>query len=646
MRRFAILVVLLATACGSAWSAATAAAEFGPIQLISKSSKEQAGFAREPALSEDGDYVAFYGELGGRVGIFRKDLLTGALTLVVEGVGEGGAEAPSISAEGRYVSFTTTRSLEPAADPQAMTKDVYVADLASGEPTYELASASNGERMPGNSVAAPRVALSANGREVAFVNEGQVYVRDLETSKPTLISARRDRLDGAMTEEPVSDGGAYQPSGAALSADGNAVAWVGEHLPEQVPLLRDEEERIQGIESESGENSYREPLWRLVPTESDENPPTRRIIGGGDPLAPGCPEGGTLTEPVCQGPFPALTANHDWTINAENGYGKGWGTALPKMSADGSTVATIGWPEEVKELFVVDMASGLTRDQASKQLTRWINPDPGARSPEIVFRESKYLQYTGQILECAISPNGDEIAFATERQYLEGGPTLISPRPASPSMVPELYQVNLGSQTIERVTPGPGTGISLAPSEGIFNGATAPSYDADGSLLAFADSAYNLVAGDANESSDVFTVESKPAAKVEPSLISPPPSSISVLPTWRLSGHAVSRPNGAVRVVATVPGAGALGVSARSPLGPRLRSRVVDSAQRRTSYAGVIRIELDLPRGLRSLSHRKGGLYTALSLQFSGPGGKPLKEKISARFRAHRKKTSTKGKGR
>lgn len=388
-RRRNLAASLLCAVCLSLWLAPGAAAEFGPIQLVSKSATEQAGYAREPALSEDGQYVAFRGELGGHTGIFRKDLATGALTLVVEALKAGNqsepnpeAEAPSISADGRFVSFTTTRSLDPDADKEAGSQDVYVADLAGPAPTYKLVSSvqveGEEERMSGSSSAAPRVAIGADGSEVAFVNEEQVYVRRLAEPEPILISARRDPATGTMTDQPATGGGAYQPAGAALSADGNAVGWVGEHLPEQVPMLSGEEEAIRTLEESTvqpGDLSHRyfEPLWREVPAAPALSP-TRRIVGGGDPLAPGCH--GVSTEASCQGPFTELVDDHH-REQEKAAEGQGWGINLPQLSAEGEQVAVIGTPEADGDLFSVDMAPGLSRVQAVHRLTSWTNPLPG-----------------------------------------------------------------------------------------------------------------------------------------------------------------------------------------------------------------------------------------------------------------------------
>lgn len=660
-----LVLVAMTIACLAACLASPAAAEFGPIELVSKSAKEQAGYAQEPALSGDGKYVAFCGELGGREGIFREELATDSVVPVAttlptssrENCEQSPSRAPSISAEGRYVSFTSTQSLV-AADTKVSSKDVYVADLSSTPPTYELASSAEGVRMSGSSSAAPRVALSADGSEVAFVNENQVYVHRRGESRPILITVKR----GGSTAEPAPNGGAVQNAGAALSADGNAVAWVGDHLPEQVPLLGSEEQKIRAIEKGPGEeidksNKYFEPLWRLVPTGSQNDPaadPTRRIVGGYDPLAPGC--GGNTAEAACQGPFPGLTEDHTAIsrANLPGPEGIGWGINLPQLSANGQTVAVIGSPEDVNDLFVVDMASGLSRVEAVRQLTKWTNPAPNTPL-ENLFEQPQDLAFLGPIKQCAISADGRYIAFTTERQeFALNPPTLITARPTAPPTVVELYQINLAGETIERVTPGPGIGVSAVPG-GIETGAIAearygeaesgasgPSYSADDRILAFASRAYNLVAGDANQNSDVFTVESKPPSLVQQSTISSRPSVLSVHPVWRLTVHAISRPDGAVRIVAGVPGAGTLSAKAKSRVGSKSSPRKVSAGHRRSRSAGIVRLELNLPTTLQKLAHRKGGLYSALNVQFIGPGGKPLKQQLVARFRAHSKSSGKK----
>ncbi len=84
---------------------------FGPISLVSEGRSsgvtEQAEYAHDPAISGNGQYVAFDGSFGGVTGVWRRDLATGA----IEQVAGGDAELPSISADGQYVSFTTNEGL-------------------------------------------------------------------------------------------------------------------------------------------------------------------------------------------------------------------------------------------------------------------------------------------------------------------------------------------------------------------------------------------------------------------------------------------------------------------------------------------------------------------------------------------------------
>jgi WD40-like Beta Propeller Repeat len=650
-----LLSALLATAASCALMAPLARAGFGPIELLSKTAREQADYALEPAISANGRFVAFCGQIGGREGVFREQLETGQLTPVaVRAARSGGcgtelsyASSPSISADGRYVSFTTRASLDAANDLQAESSDVYVADMASSPPAFELASAGNGSpsALAGGSLAAGRVALSADGRRLAFVNQGEVYVRDLGTGETTLISARRDPLTDQMTSEPAPGGGAFEPAGAAISADGSTVAWVGEHLPEQVPLLDDEETAIRAIEAQPApdrRNQYHEPLWRRVPAIPGEDP-IRRVVGGGDPLALACPPSGTLADPACQGPYPAVATKTRRISNNEEDTGLGWGIRLPQLSADGDTVAVIGNPGEQYDLFAVDMDPGLDRREAVRQLTRWTNPLPGTTEPNSIFGLQEFWPLTGAVEECAISPDGSRIAFTTIRQSFPlAPPTLITARPAAVSQLQELYQVDLAGGTIERATPGSGADVSLGAQH---EGATSPSYGAGDRLLAFSSTAYNLMPGDANEAGDVFLVESPPPAPVGSSALSSRPAALSTQPSWRLSASAFSLPDGRVRVVAVVPGGGTLRARAKAQSGSRLKSRRVASGQRRAQSSTVVTIELKLPRRLRSLARQRGGLVTSISVTFTGQGGQPLHALLGSRFHVHRKQGGADRKG-
>ncbi len=518
MKRLIALLVVV----GALVTAAPAAAEFGPIELVSKSAAEQAKEANGAAISADGEYVAFQGAVGGQVGVFRKNLDTGTLQPVAVGpeLPEGGiettAEAPSISADGRYVAFTTFQPLDsnddlllPGGSPPAgeRTRDVYVADMSTSPPTYELASALDSpgagcpagvtEAAPGQpigltyaaaegSFAAGRTALSADGREVAFVVAAesnltsgpsggtpgvetpgdQVVVRDLATGCTTLVSAERNAETGAMTTLPVAGGAMAsfgpQRGGASLSADGTTVAWLGIHIPAQAPTLADE---AAGMEK-SGEGQgtsflYNEPLWRRI--AGGPAAPTRRIGGGGDPLAPDCPAFGTLGETACQGPYPELSEGLE---RSERCTGSGWDVlsqpsidVVPQLSADGRTVALLGSPGGFTNVYVADMGSGLSRREALEQLTREV-PDP--RNPCAGNDTVQAVAARGDIVDLAISPDGERVALVTGRQQFPLAPPNLLGSPPSAVGLTELYLIDRETETLERLTGGPGGTPSLA----------------------------------------------------------------------------------------------------------------------------------------------------------------------------------------
>ena len=87
-----------------------------------------------------------------------------------------------------------------------------------------------------------------------------------------------------------------------------------------------------------------------------------------------------------------------------------------------------------------------------------------------------------------------------------------------------------------------------------------------------------------------------------------------------------------------VPGAGTVRVHATAHLGHRLRQRRVASAVRSAVSSGLQRLELVLHGKPRTLAHQKSGLYAQLEVGFVGPGGKPLKAALDAKFLVHPKK--------
>jgi Tol biopolymer transport system component len=737
MCRPAVVGALLVALCLLALpQAAAALADFGPIQLQSAGQLEQFESAGEAAISGDGHYVAFEGTLAGVKGIYRKDLDSGQVQLVVGGSiyeqsGATDATAPSISDEGRYVSFTTATALLKDAH---VGSNVYVRDMDLPAPpggvcaieeeqqqngrrcAYELASALNesgegltygGEGAIG-AVASARVSLSANGREVVFVTRGssdltshdpselstpplQVVVRDLESDTTTLVSQTLSSL-GSPTPEPVA-GGAVTPSvqfetgregvegvllpGAALSADGSTVAWLGAHVPAQAPTLMAEREAIEkNDEAGKEEQHYDEPLWRRI--ADGPTAPIRRMIGGGDPLAPGCTPAGTPETPACQGPYPGLDSQGRGGEETNTGWlGIDRYDGVPQLSADGWTAALIGDPDSTSNVFVVNMHEGLDRVQALRQLTREI-PVSDVTNPGTNIH---YVATAGDIYEIAISPDGSRIAFTTQRQQFPLSPPYFTEPPPAQLGVAELYEIDLNRESLVRVTHGPGIAPSLEGSRGGgvgSQGAYAPSYTDDGHALAFADTASNLVSGDANGASDVFTVTEGETPEVAgPQEIGAAPQPLGLTrPLWRLSVVPVRHSDGSVTLDVVVPGAGELSAQATAevPVAPpasthkghvahahkghtahadaqrkhsrpvrdsELQTRTVASAREATELSSLIELPLRVSLRYAQLLRTKAGIYATVHVTFRGDGGPTLAQVVTISLRKLERKAKS-----
>jgi len=186
-------------------------------------------------LSADGSTVAFSSTAtnlspdaaDGSSHVYVKRLDTGALTLV-DGVTiirpdeQHGADAPSLSADGQIVAFTTDagQQLDPADTDQRA--DIYVRDLGSGE--LRLASV-NAAGVKGNSPSSGP-SVSADGTHVAFATgstnllpedtdpSSDVYVKNLADGSLRLAS-----IDGTGTK---ANQAASYPS---LSPDGGYLAF-------------------------------------------------------------------------------------------------------------------------------------------------------------------------------------------------------------------------------------------------------------------------------------------------------------------------------------------------------------------------------------------------------------------------------------
>jgi Tol biopolymer transport system component len=213
----------------------------GVKTLVSRSSagakKTADDFSNRPTISADGRYVLYESAATdlvpgqtdaagtGTIDLFLFDRVAGTTALVTHARGSltqtaGGFEdpLPALSADGRYVAFSSRRpdlTATPGAD-----LNVYLFDREGGGLTLAGTSLSNSARQ---------LALSADGRWLAFLSTGdliagisnpessdQLYLYD-RTSRGLLIVTR-----SLVSLSRVSNGFVENP---AISADGRYVAF-------------------------------------------------------------------------------------------------------------------------------------------------------------------------------------------------------------------------------------------------------------------------------------------------------------------------------------------------------------------------------------------------------------------------------------
>ncbi len=204
---------------------------------ISSSGEEADETSGGATLAADGRYVTFQseatnlvgGDTNGTTDIFVRDLESGVterVSVASDGTqGNYGSVSSEISADGRYVAFTSYATTLVPNDVNGYTPDIFVHDRLTGATTL-VSVASDGTQA---NDAAERPAISADGRWVAFRSEADnlvpddtngwmdTFLHDRETGQTTRVSVNSDGTQG--------DGPSYSP---ALSADGRYVAFESE----------------------------------------------------------------------------------------------------------------------------------------------------------------------------------------------------------------------------------------------------------------------------------------------------------------------------------------------------------------------------------------------------------------------------------
>jgi Tol biopolymer transport system component len=668
------LCPLPALACSLALSlgialalASSARAIYGPVAgglganivSVDNASDEQGNASTtDAAISGNGRYVVFQtkatnffendGVPGGdpepqgacrEGGIFRYDRLTGELALVADGsevrrnaTGEcepsqvifTGAQNPSVSEDGRYVVFSTAQQLVPDVGEHDENIEVYERDmdvpLTANRPSsgaYALVSAQNGSDEapvyenslvptpiaggdPGSDVW-PNASISANGQYVLFrsaelpssLPEGsapttspdQLFVRDVASRTTTLVTV--------ASEGGTPAGGAGGP--ATISADGSTVAWLGAHAESQTVFLA----------GESLNESTPYYLWRRW---REPGAKTRRITGIVDPEDPECRPGEGITQsPVATGPCYGPLTYPEASLT-------GIGSQAPSLSADGYTVAFLTGsslrPDTLKaddlDLFLTSMQPGITRKAGTRELTIAVNGAQGNGNAPIT--------------SLVLSADATHIVFVSQRNAF----VLPEPSPvgsfSQSAQQSELYSIDLAGNTLERAV--------LAGEAAEPNGSTLadPTVSDNGEVIAFASSASNLIAGDANGVSDAFT-----ATLESPVGTAAPPAGFNVVNNgFALVGGAspelglrVKRgADGELILLVEAPAAGKLAAQAAATIttkvGKKTRKKrvVLARAAGATRAEGTTTLVLKLASKYAKDLKRSGRLKTLITVAF------------------------------
>jgi Tol biopolymer transport system component len=457
------------------------------------------GGSRDPAMTPDGRYVVFVsaatdlvsGDTNGIPDVFVRDLQTHTTTLVSVGATPtpvyfsppnlpGSSESPEITPDGRYVAFySTATNLVPGV---TTTNEIYVRDLVAGNTLWASASANSIFQTVtgGTNEVSCNFSISTNGQYVAF----EVCTNPPSGDAPPGIILRYN-VQSSLTDVICSNAPVPAESFECIhdldmTPDGRFVAFV----------------------ATVGNNSLTNTAIYLWDAQTGSN-----TLVSPDQIT-GLPANGICDSPVIStnGRYVAfLSAGTNLVPNPLNGQyhvylrdlqagattlldvdtnGAGFGVisvTVPSMSSDGSVIAF-----ENGEDNVVANDGNPDSDVFVRELT--------ASSAELVSAHDPSLPSltpsggANAFTAGALSANGRYVAFFSDADNVTPGDT---------NGFRDVFVRDLMAGTIIPVSLNTngvvGDGIS-----------TDPAISGDGRYVAFTSSANDLVAGDTNNTQDVF----------------------------------------------------------------------------------------------------------------------------------------------
>ena len=251
------------------------------ISVDSAELEANGGDSLDAAISTDGRFVAFSSKAtdliasdgNAKSDVFVRDRLNGTTERVsvesseTEATG-GDSQYPSISADGRFVAFSSSATNLVTGDTND-DPDLFVRDRTLG--TTERVSVSSSEAQ-GDGGVSEQSSISADGRFVAFESYAAgLTANDVGGQQDIFV---RDRTLGTTEQVNLTSGDQPAPNGfhslPAVSADGNLVAFFSSStglVPEDISYVADiyvrnrgagttERVSVSSSEEEANDQSY------------------------------------------------------------------------------------------------------------------------------------------------------------------------------------------------------------------------------------------------------------------------------------------------------------------------------------------------------------------------------------------------------
>jgi Tol biopolymer transport system component len=386
---------------------------------VSSAGGEANAASQAPALSADGRFVAFAsaasnlvtGDTNGVSDVFVHDAeleTTSRVSVDSAGAAANGASVdPGISADGRFVVFSSTASNLVAGDSNAVA-DVFVHDRQSGS-TTRLSLSTGGAQGDG---ASEQPAISADGGTVAFRSAAtnlvgsdtnavaDVFVHDLSegtTGRVSLDSAG-GQADAASAAPAISEDGstvAFDSAASNLvSGDTNGVRDVFVH---------------DGVTGATDRISV---AWDG--TQGDAHSTDPAVAADGRLIA--FASAATTFDATDANGFADIYAHHrdwvdTWRITVDLDFSDAdAASSLPSVSADGRYVAFVSSAADVVADDSNTTADAFIHDLERGRTARWSLTSADAESAGIV---------TG----ASISADGEVVAFVSDAADLVSGDT-------------------------------------------------------------------------------------------------------------------------------------------------------------------------------------------------------------------------------